>query len=165
MHAGAPAEEHMQVVEVPPLPPWPAFHFGTWLLSWLDRLRDALTPPHVRAAQLSVDFIRPQARPTCHWGFWGPLGTSGGVSHVPRDSAGRWVYSRAPVTMLARFMRGSWSCSSCTGIIRNGAAARAHMWGAPPGRRTSSAAIISGNAPRLLRVAESMRLRALDVSP
>lgn len=62
VHTGRATEGFLLEGLVTDPPPWPLFHVGVWGLNWLDRLRDSLTPPHVRVMQMSLEFIRPQAR-------------------------------------------------------------------------------------------------------
>lgn len=62
VHTGRATETFLLEGPVTDLPPWALFHVGIWGLNWLDRLRDSLTPPHVRVMQMSLEFMRPQAR-------------------------------------------------------------------------------------------------------
>lgn len=62
MHAGRSSEQYLLEGLVGDPPPWALFHAGLWGLGWLERLHDVIMPPQLRVAQITLQFMRPQAR-------------------------------------------------------------------------------------------------------
>lgn len=42
------------------VPPWPVFNIANWLLAFLDRLRNAITPPPIRILDMALSFTKSQ---------------------------------------------------------------------------------------------------------